>query len=278
MTKRYDPQWIARYYDQYGEKEWARWDISPEERVKFRIHRHYLEKYVKPGQKILEIGAGSGRFTQVIVGIGARVVVADIAPKQLEWNRINAEKYGFRAGIVDWAQVDVCDLGRFGNDEFDAVVAYGGLFGYAFERRTAAMTEVLRVLRNEGPLLLSVMSTWGSVHAALESVLSVPDAENDAILASGDLHPDTFPNVNHRVHMFRAEELRRFLEEFPVSLEALSSSNSLTAGYGDRLAPIEKQEEKWNYLLEKEIEASREKGLLDIGTHIIAVARKRETP
>ena len=62
MTK-YDPDWVRAHYDQYAEKEWERWDRGPVEQVKFEIHLHYLHKYLQAQDRILEMGAGAGRFT-----------------------------------------------------------------------------------------------------------------------------------------------------------------------------------------------------------------------
>jgi 2-polyprenyl-3-methyl-5-hydroxy-6-metoxy-1,4-benzoquinol methylase len=272
---RYDPGWLSQFYDAYGEKEWARWDKTPEERIKLHVHQHYLGKYLRRGQTVLEIGAGSGRFTRTLSELGTRIVVADLSKGQLELNRINSEKYGYKKSVINWIQMDVCEINGLQLDSFDAIVAYGGLLGFVFEKRAQAMTEMLKVLKQHGVLLLSVMSTWGTVHSALESVLSVDLAQNDQIIESGDLHPDTYSTPNQRVHMFRAMELKEFLGRFPIEIECISASNAISAGYGNRLEPLEKQEEKWKYLLEKEIVASREEGCLDSGTHIIAVGRKR---
>jgi len=271
---RYDPGWVSRYYDAYGEREWKRWDRSPEDRVKLHVHRHYLERFVQSGQTVLEIGAGSGRFTQVLAELGARILVADLSKGQLALNRANAAAYGYGRNVIDWIAMDACDMGSLASSRFDAVVAYGGLIGFVFENRNRVMTELLRVLKSGGPLLMSVMSVWGSFHSDLPFVLSIPREQNESIIDSGDLHPDTFSTPNQRVHMFRAEELESFLADHPVRLEAISASNSLTAGCGDGLSSIESDEAKWRYLLEKEIVASSASGCLDIGTHIIAVVRK----
>ena len=82
---KYDPDWVKSYYDQYGKKEWDRWDASPVEQVKFEVHLHYLRTYLQSTGRILEIGAGPGRFTQHLAAISNRIVVADItrtAPAQ----------------------------------------------------------------------------------------------------------------------------------------------------------------------------------------------------
>ena len=121
---------------------------------------------------------------------------------------------------------------------------------------------------------MGVMSLWGTIHSALETVLSVNQKENEQIISSGDLHPETYSNPNQRVHMFTSKELKAFLEEFDIRIECMSSCNSLSAGYGSRLEPVENDRSKWSYLLEKEIVSSREDGFLDGGSHMIAVIRK----
>ncbi len=112
-TNRYDPRWISTFYDAYGEKEWLRWDKSPEERIKLHLHEHYLRQYLPRAQKVLEVGAGSGRFTKLLSQLGARIVVADISDGQLELNEANSETYGFKTSVTQWVKADVCDLSAF---------------------------------------------------------------------------------------------------------------------------------------------------------------------
>lgn len=59
----YDPAYVSRYYDEYGEREWDRLEASPAGRVSFHLHRRYLQRYVEAGDHVLEVGAGPGRFT-----------------------------------------------------------------------------------------------------------------------------------------------------------------------------------------------------------------------
>ena len=56
--EKYDSDWVKKYYDEYGEKEWERWDASPVEQIKFEVHLYYLRKYLTTSDRILEIGAG----------------------------------------------------------------------------------------------------------------------------------------------------------------------------------------------------------------------------
>jgi 2-polyprenyl-3-methyl-5-hydroxy-6-metoxy-1,4-benzoquinol methylase len=83
----YDRTAVAAYFDQLGEGEWQRFDKYALGAVHEHIHNLYLERFVRPGSRVLEIGAGPGRFTQTLHRIGCRIVVADISDVQLALNR-----------------------------------------------------------------------------------------------------------------------------------------------------------------------------------------------
>lgn len=123
-TSNYDAAGVARYFDDLGIREWNRLLQTPVDEVSLHIHAHYLTKYVRPGSRVLEIGAGAGRFTQVLADLGARVLAADVSQVQLDLNRQHAHQYGFAHAVEDWQQVDICDMRRFEPGSFDAVVAY----------------------------------------------------------------------------------------------------------------------------------------------------------
>ncbi|MEA5596258.1 class I SAM-dependent methyltransferase [Rivularia sp. UHCC 0363] len=270
----YSSQWVANYFDDYSEKEWERLVKTPTEEVKLFIHTHYLKEYIRSGDYVLEIGAGAGRFTQILVELGARVIVADISEKQLNLNKKYAEELGFIKGIEDWFQLDICDMKQLENHQFDSVVCYGGPLSYVFDRRDIALQEILRVLKCKGKALLSVMSLWGSIHEFLPSTLKVTSEDNANIIKTGDLCPENFHGANHHCHLFRAQELVKFLEINQTQILTISASNCLSAAWGERLLEIRQDTTKWQDLLLMELEASREQGCSDMGTHIIAIVEK----
>ena len=271
----YDGEHIAGYFDQFGMREWDRLAATPVDEVSLPIHSHYLAEHVPAGARVFEIGAGPGRFTQILAELGARVVVADISAGQLALNKQQAARLGFVHAVESWHQADICDLSTFASGTFDCVVAYGGPLSYALDRRDAALEECIRVLKPAGVLLLSVMSLWGTAHRVLEAVLQIPEATGRKVIASGDLSPETYAAGGHHLHMFRAGEFRTWLARAGLIIVSLSASNCLSTGWGDLLQEIKADEEKWKRLLRIELEACAAEGSLDMGTHIIAVVQKK---
>lgn len=272
----YNPEWVAGYFDEFGVGEWERLVKTPVDEVSFYIHSHYLKAYVPAGSRVLEIGAGSGRFTQVLADLGAQILVADISPVQLDLNRQHAQQHGFADAVEDWQQVDICDMAQFASDTFDCVVAYGGPLSYVLDKRDFALQECSRILKSGGVLLASVMSLWGSAHLRLDGVLAIPVENNQKITATGDVVPGSFEGSKHFMHMFRAVEFRDWLAGANLTVLALSASNCLSLGWDELLVEIRADKEKWGELLRMELEACAEEGSLNMGTHLIGVARKSQ--
>ena len=281
MTVQYDPAHISSFYDQYGEREWDRFDdaTTPINKVNYHIHRTYLERYIAPGDRVLEVGAGAGRFTIDLARRGATVTVGDISPGQLALNGEKVRAAGCEGSVAAREMLDVVDLSRYPTDHFDATVCYGGPISYVFDRADEAVGELVRVTKPRGHILLSVMSLVGSTAHGLPVIVELVRQQGvDAVqrvIATGDLYGDVAAGEHH-CRMYRWSALRDLLSRQPCTIVAASASNYLSVANGSTLQEIIGDEPLWDAFLRWEEELCREPGALDGGTHIIAVARKND--
>lgn len=139
MGEKYDARHISRFFDEYGDREWERLDADAPARVSFHLHCRYLRRYLKRGDRILEAGAGAGRFTIELARLGADIIVGDVSPGQLEINRKKVAEAGCEQRIVAREHLDITDLSRFPERDFDGVVCYGGPVSYVFDRADDAI-------------------------------------------------------------------------------------------------------------------------------------------
>ena len=265
MGARYDPEHIARFFDDYGALEWERFDSSPMDRVSLEIHLRFLREHVRPGDRVLDAGAGPGRFTLELALLGATVVAGDISPRQLE---LHAEKTAAVEDSVEAREVlDIRDLGRFDDESFDAVVCYGGPLSYVLDEAETALSELIRVTRRDGHVLLSVMSLLGAARAFFDYFPGLVDefGWERAVVDVFETH-DLAADVNrgHVLRMYRWSDLERLVSRGDCRIVGASASNFLSVG-----------RETWDdRFLEYEIAACREPGALDGGTHLIAALER----
>lgn len=71
---------VRGHYDQIAEQEWGRLAEDIKGRVSLEVHRRFLRRFVWEGARVLEIGAGPGRFTTELAALGCQIVVTDLSP------------------------------------------------------------------------------------------------------------------------------------------------------------------------------------------------------
>jgi SAM-dependent methyltransferase len=106
---------------------------------------------VRAGQRVLDVGCGTGVVAITAARAGAQVNALDLTPELLERARQNGQ---LAEVSVDWREGDVEKL-PFADATFDVVLSQ---FGHMFAPRPAvAVAEMLRVLKPGGTI---AFSTW----------------------------------------------------------------------------------------------------------------------
>lgn len=97
----YDSKRMAAFFDEYGEREWTRFEDGRTSPISLAVHTHYLRRFVRSGDRVLDVGAGPGRFTVELARIGAIITVADLSPGQLDLNRRTLAEAGLEDRVAD---------------------------------------------------------------------------------------------------------------------------------------------------------------------------------
>jgi len=277
----YDAAAVRAFFDGFAEREWSRLDATPQGRTNYAIHLRALTRHIQPGMRVLDMGSGPGRFAIDIARAGCEVALADISPVQLGLARRRLEDEGLLERATGFHQLDVTDLHGLDTAAYDIVVCFGGVISYTRERYAAGLRELARVVRPGGLVLVSVMSLHGTLRLAgpLDAVgfLARLDEHIDrsAILAGENIvftRPGS-AELHQPLALFTAEGLRRAMADAQLVVEQMASSNPLIAQF-QRVPQIADSAEATAVLRELELAACEVPGLLDTGSHLIAVARR----
>ena len=104
----------------------------------------YIQKFLKPGAKILEIGAATGRYSITLARMGYDVTAVDLTPKNVEIMKSKSKRLKNFECMVG----DALDLSMLKDKTFDMVLNLGPMY-HLFNKKdkNKAVSETLRVAK-----------------------------------------------------------------------------------------------------------------------------------
>ncbi len=137
---------LNAYYSRYDEEGRL---LSRHGQVEYRTTMRYIRRYLTPGAKILEIGAGTGRYSLALAGEGYHVTAVELIPHNLEKLR---EKTTPEMSVTTY-EGNALSLPFLPEDTYDLVLLLGPMYHlYTEEEKITALTEALRLTKPGGIL------------------------------------------------------------------------------------------------------------------------------
>lgn len=213
---------IQKTYEIFNED--TRLNRSKAARVEFLTTVRYIERYIQPGARILDVGAGAGEYSLYFARKGYDVSALELSPANIEafQKKITPED------AVDLVQGNATDLSRYEDESFDAVFLFGPLYHlHSEEDRQKCIREAKRVCKKDGKLFFAFISN--------DFVILTEFSYRPDYFAAGDYDKETFalhdfPFVFHTVDACRA-----MLERGGVSLLHAVASDGVSELMEDKI-------------------------------------------
>ncbi|MBQ6687892.1 MAG: GNAT family N-acetyltransferase, partial [Bacteroidales bacterium] len=174
-----DAELVQEVYQRYNED--TRLNKSRAARVEFLTTVRYIEKYLTPGAKILDAGAGAGEYSFYFARKGYEVSALELA---------DANIAAFRAKMTDDDSIDLVqgnamDLSRYESDSFDIVLLFGPLYHLHEEAdKLRCIKEAKRVCKPNGKIFFAFISND-------MVILTMQQCQEDYLM-NGDYNKETF--------------------------------------------------------------------------------------
>jgi len=281
MNDVYDPKKLSDFFDTYGEKEWERLEGNLHGRVEYEVTMHILGRHLPEEGHILDAGCGPGRYSISLAKKGYTVSLVDISEEQLRMAGERIDEAGVRGNISEVRCLDICDLSDIPDATYDAVLCLGGALSYVRDERYRAISELIRVAKPGSPLIVGVMSLFGAFHLishfdVAEFLLNIEDhCEWDPTTEFPD-HLDSKLGSNQwhaPMTLYSSEYMRKFMEGQGCEVLEMSATQSITSSYLAGLEKISGDPKATEMLMRLEKEFCTRPGVVDMGQHLLVVAR-----
>jgi SAM-dependent methyltransferase len=249
------------HFARRGERERAWTEPDAARRMSVEVHRRFLRRFVPDGARVLEVGAGAGRFTPELAAAGCRVVVTErsatrLAVHERALHATPAERCVIRREVLDLAGPIPYPAG-----EFDAVLAYEAPLPHTRDGAAETLRGLLRVVGRDGVVVASVTSLLGSWRHT-PPTLALPAAPRDPV-----------PRTGYRCGRYRWSDVIALVGAAGGKILHGSASNWASVGDSEALARLEADPQRWQHFLDHEVAACAEPGARDGGTHILFATR-----
>lgn len=259
---------VKAYYDSYPEKEWERLANA---RLEFDINMSFLTRYIKPGDTLLDLGGGPGRYALALAQRGVEVTLCDLSPENAAFALQKAEEASL--SLQAFAG-DAREIALLTHEMFDHVLLMGPLYHlWEEQEREEAMRAALSRLKPGGTIAAAFI---GSYAGLIYDMRDYPaDVLNPGILDLFELLVQQKPFAGRAftdAYFERHQNVLPFMAKFPLETLHFLSSESFFAPCSDRLyAAPEEVYQEW---LSLGIRLCELLDALPFAEHLLYIGRK----
>lgn len=201
--------YLTDYYEAYNEDGRL---LTRHGNVEYITTMTYIEKYLKPGMRILEIGAATGRYSHTLARKGYRVDAVEL----IEHNIRLFEQKTADGEPVTITQGNATDLSMFEDNTYDITLLLGPMYHlFSDEDKRRALSEAIRVTKKSGLVFAAycmgdaAVLSYGFIRGEIYNII-------DKCMLNPETF-DTFSNPWDIFELYRKEDIDALRSTFPVT-------------------------------------------------------------
>ncbi len=256
--------YLRNYYAGYDEEGRL---LSRHGHVEFATTLRYIRRYLQPGMRVIEIGAGTGRYSHTLAQEGWPVDAVEL----LECNIAQFQARTLPGEPVTIRQGNACDLSFFHDNTYDVTLLLGPMYHlFTEEDKLAALREAIRVTKPGGVI-------FAAYCMADASVLSYGFIRGkiDEIVEKCMVDPETFKAFSQPWDIFelhRTEDIEALRAHFSVTPLHLVASDGYANHMRDTLAAM--PDRHYDLYLKYHFATCERRDLLGYSHHTLDIFRK----
>ena len=253
---------LENYYSGHEENERLVKDKA--HKVEFLTTTKYIDKYIKPGDKILEVGAGTGRYSLHYASKGYEVEAVELTKSNIEEFKKNIDENM----NVSVHEGNALDLSMYKDNLFDITLVLGPIYHlFSMEEKKKAIEEAIRVTKPHGKIFIAyitndiVIITYGLKKGNLLKLKDVCD-ENYKVKEI----PEEIFSVNY------IEEFENMMKKFPVKFLNEVGVDGVSESLEEYINNL--SDEEYEVWLDYHFKNCERKDIMGYSSHVVYICEK----
>lgn len=259
-------KYLIEFYNNYDEEGRL---LSKYGKVEFLTTIHYIEKYLKKGDKIIEIGAGTGRYSHFLARQGYEVDSVELVPHNIDIfkkNTLPEEK-------ISIVQGNALDLSFIEDNKYDITLVLGPLYHlYNDEDKKQAIKEAIRVTKKGGKIFIAYVISDGCL---IDEGFNRGNIDVKDYIKRGLIEGETFRAKSKPEDLFelvRKEDIDKLILDFPVKRLHYVATDSCALLLRDAIEKMDN--ELFEIFLKYHFSICEREDLLGITSHALDILEK----
>lgn len=258
--------YLIEFYNNYDEDNRL---ILKYGTIEFLTTMHYIEKYVKPGARILEIGAGTGRYSHALARQGYTVDAVELVEHNIDIFKKNTQP----DENITIIQGNALDLSAFSDNQYDITLLLGPLYHlYTTTDKQQALSEAIRVTKSSGIIFAAYVISDGCL---LDEGFNRGNINVHEYVKNGLLDSETFAAISEPKDLFelvRKENIDEIMSSFSTTRLHYVASDGLALFMREAISNMDN--DTFNLFLKYHFATCERTDLVGVTSHAIDIFRK----
>lgn len=259
---------IKSYYDEDVLIEWERLE---KHYFEFEITSSFMDKYMKAGDSVLDVGGGPGRYSLYLASKGCDVTLVDLSPKHVEFAKEKAIEKDLNITALAG---DARHIDTLVSQQYDHILLMGPLYHLLDkEDRIKTVDGCLKLLKPGGLLYVSFISSYAGIIYAMKNepdCILVPELKEDFELYKED--KEFNGKAFTEAYFIRHKDILPFMSQFPLKKLHLFGQESILAPC--ELTIMEQPKEVVDKWIELGKAVSEREDLFSYSEHLMYIGKK----
>lgn len=240
--------------------------LSKHGRVEFLTTVKYIEKYLKDGMKIIEIGAATGRYSHYFAQKGFEVDAVELIEHNIEVFKTKTlpdEKVNIKQG-------NALDLSGYPDNSYDVTLLLGPMYHlYTADEQQKALSEAIRITKPDGYIFVAYCMLEPSIIGQFKR------NQMNKLIEMGLFNPKTLEAYYTPEGIFKlnnVDEIINLSESFAVERINLIATDSYTCHMKEAVDQMD--DETYELYLRYHFSTCERQDLIGMSHHTLDILRK----